>query len=246
MKDILRDSLRTVLNPKSVAVIGASENANKIGGRPLLYLSRLGFKGKVYPINPKRAGDPGLQGLSVARGSAGSARSGDRGGGRRCGDRGGGAVRRARRKGRGGDDVGLRRDRSRGRQGQGEAHARRGARGRHAHRRAELAGPGEFRHRRDPAFSTMFIEAPPKDGPVAVVSQSGAMSVVPYGLLRSAASACAIRMPPATTATSRRPNWPRWSPRIPDLKLLLLYLESIPDPYYLARRRASRASATCR
>jgi hypothetical protein len=32
MKDVLRDSLRTVLNPKSVAVIGASENENKIGG----------------------------------------------------------------------------------------------------------------------------------------------------------------------------------------------------------------------
>ena len=32
MTDVLRDSLRTVLNPKSVAVIGASENENKIGG----------------------------------------------------------------------------------------------------------------------------------------------------------------------------------------------------------------------
>ncbi|MEQ1881056.1 MAG: hypothetical protein ABL878_08805 [Burkholderiales bacterium] len=28
----MRDALRTVLNPKSVAVIGASENENKIGG----------------------------------------------------------------------------------------------------------------------------------------------------------------------------------------------------------------------
>jgi len=32
MKDALRDALRTVLNPKSVAVIGASENENRIGG----------------------------------------------------------------------------------------------------------------------------------------------------------------------------------------------------------------------
>jgi len=55
MNDVLRDALRTVLNPKSVAVIGASENENKIGGRPLLYLARHGFKGRVYPINPKRA-----------------------------------------------------------------------------------------------------------------------------------------------------------------------------------------------
>jgi hypothetical protein len=32
MKDVLREALRTVLNPKSVAVIGASENENRIGG----------------------------------------------------------------------------------------------------------------------------------------------------------------------------------------------------------------------
>jgi len=55
MKEVLREALRTVLNPKSIAVIGASENENKIGGRPLLYLARYGYKGKVYPINPKRA-----------------------------------------------------------------------------------------------------------------------------------------------------------------------------------------------
>jgi acyl-CoA synthetase (NDP forming) len=54
MSSAARTALRTVLDPKSVAVIGASENPNKIGGRPLLYLSRFGFKGKVYPINPNR------------------------------------------------------------------------------------------------------------------------------------------------------------------------------------------------
>ena len=52
--------LRTALDPRSIAVVGASENPDKIGGRPLLYLSRFGFKGEVYPINP-RGGD--IQGL---------------------------------------------------------------------------------------------------------------------------------------------------------------------------------------
>src|SRR3954467_478403 len=33
-------------------------------------------------------------------------------------------------------------------------------------------------------FSTMFTEQPPADGPVAIISQSGAMCSVPYGLLR--------------------------------------------------------------
>jgi len=54
MNDTMREALRTVLDPKSVAIVGASENPDKLGGRPLLYLSRFGYKGRVYPINPKR------------------------------------------------------------------------------------------------------------------------------------------------------------------------------------------------
>ena len=49
-----RDAIRKGLTPRSIAVIGASDNPNKIGGRPLAYLSRFGFKGKVYAINPQR------------------------------------------------------------------------------------------------------------------------------------------------------------------------------------------------
>ena len=49
-----RDALRLALSPRSIAVIGASDKPNKIGGRPLAYLSRYGFKGVVYPVNPTR------------------------------------------------------------------------------------------------------------------------------------------------------------------------------------------------
>ena len=55
MKDLMREALRAVLDPKSVAIIGASENPNKLGGRPLLYLSRFRLQGSVYPINSKRS-----------------------------------------------------------------------------------------------------------------------------------------------------------------------------------------------
>ena len=55
--------LKAALDPKSVAVIGASDNPNKVGGRPVHYLDKFGFKGKIYPINPSRAGDPGPQEL---------------------------------------------------------------------------------------------------------------------------------------------------------------------------------------
>jgi acetate---CoA ligase (ADP-forming) len=55
-----RSSLDPLLSPRSVALIGASENAARIGGRPLRYLSQGGFKGKVYPINPNRASVQGF------------------------------------------------------------------------------------------------------------------------------------------------------------------------------------------
>jgi acyl-CoA synthetase (NDP forming) len=55
-----RFTLDALLSPRSVALVGASENAARIGGRPLRYLSQGGFKGKVYPINPNRASVQGL------------------------------------------------------------------------------------------------------------------------------------------------------------------------------------------
>src|SRR5712671_2645068 len=53
-------SLQYALNPRSIAIIGASEHANKVGGRPLAYLARFGYRGRVYPINPHRASVQGL------------------------------------------------------------------------------------------------------------------------------------------------------------------------------------------
>ncbi len=47
-------SLRPFLEPRSVAIIGASQDHNKIGGRPLHYLQRYGYKGPIFPINPGR------------------------------------------------------------------------------------------------------------------------------------------------------------------------------------------------
>ena len=41
--------LKAALDPRSVAIIGASENPNKVGGRPVHYLDKFGFKGKIFP-----------------------------------------------------------------------------------------------------------------------------------------------------------------------------------------------------
>ncbi len=53
-------SLQALLCPRSIAVVGASANAQKIGGIPIHLLKQFGYAGKIYPVNPK-GGD--IQGL---------------------------------------------------------------------------------------------------------------------------------------------------------------------------------------
>ncbi|RCW68762.1 acetate--CoA ligase family protein [Pseudorhodoferax soli] len=45
--------LSALFAPRSIAVVGASSNAQKIGGIPVDYQRRFGFGGAVYPVNPK-------------------------------------------------------------------------------------------------------------------------------------------------------------------------------------------------
>ena len=45
--------LHTLFNPKSVAVIGASSKELSIGNRIIKNLLEFGYKGAIYPINPK-------------------------------------------------------------------------------------------------------------------------------------------------------------------------------------------------
>ncbi len=47
------EQIRYILSPKSVAIVGASSDFTKFTGRTLKYLLKHGYKGKIYPINPK-------------------------------------------------------------------------------------------------------------------------------------------------------------------------------------------------
>ncbi len=224
--------LRLALDPRSIAIIGASENPDKIGGRPVDYLARFGFRGRVFPINPNRAQIQGLKSfpdlaalpeppdvaiIAVPGAAAVAAVEACAMAGVKI------AIMMA--SGFGETEGGKAQER--------EMAARARARG------LRLVGPNSqglanFATGAVASFSSMYIEAPPEDGPVAIVSQSGAMSVVPYGLLRgqgigirhshATGNDCDVTASELAAAVAQDPG----------IRLLLLYLESIPDPHHLA------------
>jgi acetate---CoA ligase (ADP-forming) len=53
--------LAPLFAPRSIAVLGASNDPTRIGGRPIAYLKASRFKGAVYPVNPNRSEVQGLK-----------------------------------------------------------------------------------------------------------------------------------------------------------------------------------------
>ena len=45
--------LAALFQPRSIAIVGASDDVTKIGGRPVQFLQKYGFAGAIYPINRK-------------------------------------------------------------------------------------------------------------------------------------------------------------------------------------------------
>jgi len=54
-------SLTPLLNPRSVAVLGASSDPGRIGGKPIAYMIQQKFAGGLYPVNPARDEVQGLK-----------------------------------------------------------------------------------------------------------------------------------------------------------------------------------------
>jgi len=51
------DALDRMFNASAIAVIGASSEAGKVGYSVVKNLVDGGFRGRVYPVNPSRAGE---------------------------------------------------------------------------------------------------------------------------------------------------------------------------------------------
>jgi len=52
--------LSALLNPSTIAIVGASSNPLKVGGRPITALRDAGFAGRIVPVNAHRAEVQGL------------------------------------------------------------------------------------------------------------------------------------------------------------------------------------------
>ena len=52
--------LGALLDPRSIAVVGASGDPTRIGGRPIHFLQRHGYAGDIYPVNLRQAEVQGL------------------------------------------------------------------------------------------------------------------------------------------------------------------------------------------
>lgn len=228
-----RQALRTALAPRSIAIVGASDNANKIGGRPLAYLGRFGYRGALFPINPQRAE---VQGLRTYADLAALPEVPDAVIIAVPGDLAIAAVDECAAMG-----VQIAVVMSSG-FGETDPNGKQVERAMAARARAQgmrVVGPNSqglanFGSGAVLSFSTMFTEVVPADGPVGIISQSGAMSVIPYGLLRqrgigvrhahATGNDCDVTVCELATVVAEDPG----------LKLLLLYLEGIPDPWHLA------------
>jgi acyl-CoA synthetase (NDP forming) len=231
------DSLTAALAPASIAVLGASDNPHKIGGRPISFLGSFGYRGRIYPVNPNRAEiqghrayssveelpeTPEMVVIAVAGEAVMSAIE-------ECAARG---VKIA---------VVLS-------SGFGET----GPAGALLQRRMveiaqvtgmRITGPNSqglanFGNGAVVHFSTMFVEVPPLDGPIAIVSQSGAMSSVAYGLLRG--QGLGVRHVHATgnEADITVSELACAVADDPDVRLILLYMETVAKPDALARAAA--------
>jgi acyl-CoA synthetase (NDP forming) len=225
--------LRAALDPRSVAIIGASENSNKIGGRPVHYLDKFGFKGKIFPINPSRQEIqghkcyPSLKDLPEAPEMVIVAVAGDNAIGvvEDCAARG---VKIAVVMASGFGEVDAIAGKAKERRMVEAAH-KAGMR---------IVGPNSqglanFGTGAIASFSTMFTEFDRAEGHVAMLSQSGALSTVPVGFLLQRGIGVRHSHATGNDADVTVGELAVAVAEDPEVKLMLLYLESIPEKKYL-------------
>src|ERR1700722_17001437 len=232
-EDNTMSRLKAALDPRSVAIIGASENPNKVGGRPVHYLDKFGFKGKIFPINPSRTE---VQGYTCYKSLADLPEAPEMVIVAVAGDNAIGAVEDCAAHGvkiavvmaSGFGEVDAVAGKAKERQMVEAAH-KAGMR---------IVGPNSqglanFGTGAIASFSTMFMDMDWAEGHVAMLSQSGALSTVPVGFLRQRGIGVRHTHATGNDADISVGELAGAGREDPEVKLLLLYPESIPDKKYL-------------
>ena len=220
--------LHTLLSPRSVAIVGASDNIHKIGGRPLHYLLGSGYKGRIFPVSQRGglvqgiASYPNLDELPEAPDSVilsvpaeaaltqlqACARIGARNAilfSSGFGEMGASGLAKQEELRAAARDSGVR-----------------------------LLGPNtigtaNFSCGAILSFASMYLEVAPQDGPVAIVSQSGAVGVSAYALLRQNGVGVRYVCTTGNQADLDVCDFLRAALADPGVRLLLLYLEEARD-----------------
>ena len=240
--------LQALLGPASIAVVGASDSPHKVGGRPLQYLAQQGFRGRVYPVNPRAERIQGLQAyasldalpevpdaviLCVGSEAVEAQLS-------LCARLG---VRAVVLFASGYAEIGA--------QGRAEQQklvdiCRAGG--------MRLLGPNSigvatFDTGAVLSFASIYAECVPSDGPVAIVSQSGAFGVSVYALLREAGIGVRCVAATGNEADLDTADFVAALAQRPGVRLILLYLEHVADAQRMrsalqtARRQGVRVVA---
>lgn len=231
------NNLETALNPRSVAIVGASDNPHKVGGRPILYMKKYGYRGKVFPVNPARAevqgyrAYPDLASLPEVPDMAIVALAGE------------GTPQAVEQCARMGVKVavvmasGFGETGAQGKRIQDEMLAQARAAG------MRIVGPNSqglanFGNGAIANFSTIFNDLPCVPGPAAIVSQSGALSQLIYSLLHRRGIGVRHCHATGNEADITVAELALEVAQDPEVKLLLLYLETVNDPDKLAEAAA--------
>ncbi|MDR0225788.1 MAG: acetate--CoA ligase family protein [Burkholderiaceae bacterium] len=229
-------SLLQALNPRSVAILGASDNPIKAGGRPIDYMLRHGFAGRILPVNPKRSE---VQGLAAHASLLALPQAPDAVVISLPGEEVGAAI----------DDcvaVGARLaviyssgfaelgEEGRARQADLVARARRAAGGGLRLFGPNCQGVANFATGAILNFSTMINENTPADGPVAIVSQSGAGAAILYGGLRRAGIGVRYMLSTGNEADVCASEAVRAVVEDEGIRLVVLYIETLRQGAWLA------------
>jgi len=221
-------SINSLIRPRSVAVVGASANADKVGGRPISYLVSQGFKGSIFPINPKAdsvqgvKAYPSLEALPEVPEVAILCIGGDQAAQQLeiCARLG---VKNAILFASGFSELG-----EDGRQKQDHLTriCREGG--------VRLLGPNTigfagFDNGAVLSFASVFSVHPPLDGPIAIISQSGGIGACAYALLREAGWGVRCVAATGNEADVDTADFVDAFAQAQSIKAMLLYIEDVKD-----------------